>query len=224
MKEADQNIEKACAAFVDEYGTLGQALLKRTQNNLEEARCAIEDRYQGEYEWIGDFALAYLKSQSDSNDVLLCSINFERFVYCLRRGLFPRGAFFEIHLDGRVHVFSQDDRVSPLTRVYKNSRKARAFIAKHGKLGQALLGQTRYVLEEAHCLIEDRYQGRYGSTEDFVRHYVSNWALIPDDLRRYILCNGYLEQYLFTFKDAPFFALTVEDQVHVFSREQEAHQ
>lgn len=90
------------AAFIEEYGEIGSAVLNHANNDLNEAKCLMEEGYQGEYESEEDFAYTFY------NDCYDIPFHLENYIdyQAIARDLFLDG-YFSIKVNYKVHVFCE---------------------------------------------------------------------------------------------------------------------
>ena len=96
----DELHEVAC--FIEENPGIGGALLSQFCDNLEEARQAIEDNYQGCYESLADYAEELTTSTSEVPEHLSYYIDYDR----MGRDMEMSGDIFTIQTAyNEVHIF-----------------------------------------------------------------------------------------------------------------------
>jgi antirestriction protein len=99
-----QNIEsvREIACFLYEYDEFGAALLNHWNDNIDEAKKAAEDSYQGCYESLADYAKTVTEDISDIPSYLHYYIDFEH----MGRDMECNGEVYTIDLGYQnVHVF-----------------------------------------------------------------------------------------------------------------------
>jgi antirestriction protein len=99
-----QSIESVSeiACFLYEYEVFGAALLNHWNDNIDEAKKAAEDSYQGCYESLADYAKAITEDKSEIPNYLHYYIDYEH----LSRDMQSNGEVYSIELGYQnVHVF-----------------------------------------------------------------------------------------------------------------------
>lgn len=91
--------------------------------------------------------------------------------------------------------------------------KTAEFIAEHGELGGALLGN--YTIEEAKTLLEDHYNGFYDSEVDFASCIFEDCYAnsMPENLKFYFDYEAFARDLFIN----DYFSVEANDKIHVFS-------
>ncbi|MCU7859273.1 MAG: antirestriction protein ArdA [Candidatus Thiodiazotropha sp. (ex Lucinoma kastoroae)] len=90
------------ALFIEEFDELGAAVLNHFGDDLDEAKQAMEERYNGEYESLADYARQLIEETGEIPDHLEFYIDYER----MGRDMELSGDIYTIETGyGEVHVF-----------------------------------------------------------------------------------------------------------------------
>lgn len=90
------------AAFIEEHGALGGAVLSHYSGDLEEAREALEDRYCGKYRSLADYAQELTEETAEIPESLRHYIDYQ----AMARDMEMSGDVFTVEdVFEEVHVF-----------------------------------------------------------------------------------------------------------------------